>query len=695
MAFEGEIRLISERGKVFFLLDAEPHVMQRLRKVFDTAKSRFEQGAYTHRPIAFPITLSACRDLLWLMSRYDFDCEPETLDLIKEKSEEHDRIVKSVSTADSDSTYRASADALPLALELRPHQVKFKNMFGLVRRMLLADKIGAGKTASALSVLVEPQARPAIIVVPSHLCTQWEREAKRFLPGIRTHVIRGFKNYPLPNVDVVITGYNRLSPWQDALLAKAPVFKTVIFDEAHELRHQGTAKRDLATSLSRRAQYVLGLSGTPIFNMGAEIWSVLDCIKPNCLGAFEDFESEWCSNGAVVEPSILNSYLKKHGLMLRRTDIEAGLTVQEPSKVVITIDADLEKLKEIEDVAKALALSVLSGNVGEESESARQFDFKLRHATGVSKARPVAEFVKLVLEQEEKVVIAGWHRDVYITLLRELARYKPVMYTGSESAKEKDKAIKDFIEGDARVFIISLRSGAGIDGLQRVCSTMVFAELDWSPHVTDQVVGRLAREGQARHVNAFYLTVADGSDPYMMSVIGTKRSQHDGLVEGKEGEAELLADAGLGRDRVRAMAASYLKSIGEAAPEAVREEGLLGDVAAVLRRLKVPVNTEAEMQKAVGQALRENLKEGDEVLPEFVVTKRSRLDFLVTRGVERIAIECKIEATKRPEVYRQVRRYVEEGKIGALVLLAPWFGIASFKVDGTPVVVVDTSASQI
>lgn len=695
MKFEGQIRISVVLNKVILIVDAEPHIMHRLRRIFDNAKNHFEQGEYTHKPITFPVTLNACRDLLWILDRYRLDCEPETLELIKIKSKEYEDIIKSVSEADSDPVFRASNEALKLALDLREHQIKFGNMFRKVRRMLLADKIGAGKTASAISTLIEPASRPAIIIVPSHLCTQWEREVKRFLPDATTHVIRGFKNYPLPVTDVLITSYNRLSPWQDVLLSNSYNFKTVIFDEVHELRHQGTYKRDLSQSLAKRATQVLGLSGTPIFNYGAEIWSVLDVIKPNCLGSYEDFESEWCSYGSVLEPSTLNSYLKKQGLMLRRTDSELGLTVHEPSKNVITIDADLEKLKEVQDVAKMLALSVLSGNIGEDSESAREFDYKLRHATGVSKARPVAEFVKLILEQEQKVVLVGWHRDVYEILLKELGSYKVVMYTGSESTKEKDQAVKEFIDGDAQVFIISLRSGAGLDGLQRVCNTVVFAELDWSPHVMDQVVGRLAREGQVKHVNAFYLTVADGSDPFMLSVIGAKRSQHDGVIEGKEAEANLLADAGGGRDRVKEMAASYLKSIGEEIPEIVKEEGLLGDAASILRRLKIPNNTEDEMQIAVDQSLKEYLKPGDVVEREFAITKRSRLDFMLTRENERIAIECKIESTKRAEVYRQVRRYVEEGNISALILLAPWHGVPSFKVDGTPVIVIDTSVNNI
>lgn len=695
MKFEG--RIVETDPTAFdrprLLVDAEPHVMQRIRKIFDNAQNYWNRGEYTHKPIVFPINLSACRDLIWIMDRYTLDVSSDILTKIKEKSNEYERILKSVSDADKDTTYRISKDALQLALPLRPHQVQFTNMFNKVKKMLLADKMGIGKTASAISTLCEPERRPALIVVPTTLCTQWEREVKRFLPGASTHVIRGFKNYELPKVDVLITSYNRLAPWQDVLL-DGNNFKSLILDEVHELRHTGTGKRHIAKSLSERVQFCAGLSGTPIFNMGDEIWSVLDVIKPDCLGSYSEFESEWTSWGRVYEPATLNHYLKQQGLFLRRSPEDVGLKFGEASKHVFTIDADLEKLKEVQNVAKMLALSVLSGNVGEDSESAREFDWKLRQATGIAKAKPVAEFVKMLVESGEKVVLAGWHRAVYEVWEKELIALDPVMFTGSETVKEKEEAVNKFVKGDSKVFIISLRSGAGLDGLQYGCNTVVFGELDWTSNVHDQVIARVDRDGQTKHVQAYYLTIADGSDPFIVSLLGIKKSQHDGLVEGKQSEGGIITQSDAGKDRIKNMATSYLKSIGEEIPESVSEEGLLGEVANLIRKTRLPVNTEEEMQEALNEILVGNIKDA-KIEREPKITKRSRLDFLISNENMKIAIECKIKSTKRPEVYRQVRRYVEEGQITSLVLVAPWFGISSFKVDGIPVIVVDTSINSI
>lgn len=697
MKYEGQITLSQEEFRTQKLLvDAEPHIMQRIRKIFDNSQNFHNQGKFTHKPITFSMTLTACRDLVWLLDRYNLEVSVELMAKIKAKADEYDSIVKNVADADNDGEFKVTPNALSLALPLRNHQVKFLNMFKKVKRMVLADKMGLGKTPSGISTLLEPEDRPAIIVVPSHLCTQWDQEIKKFLPGVTTHIIRGFKTYELPLVDVIITAYNRLAPWQDILLSDAVKFRTLILDEIHELRHTGTGKREISAMISQRVVQCVGLSGTPIYNYGSEIWSVLDVVKEGCMGSYEDFIGEWCSwGGTVYEPATLNNFLKTQGLWLRRTPEECGMKFGEASKHIYTIDADLKELEKIQDVAKLLAQSVLSGNVGEDSESAREFDWKLRHATGVAKARPVAEFVKMLVDEGEKVVLAGWHRDVYEVWKKELEAYNPVMYTGTESTKEKDAAKKEFIEGNAKIFIISLRSGAGLDGLQFVSNTVVFGELDWSPHVMDQVVARLDRDGQTKHVQAYYLTIADGADPFMIGVLGAKRSQHDGLVEGQVSEAAILTSIPGGKDRIREMATAYLKSIGEEIPEPVPEVGLLGEVTSLVKRLKLPTNTEEEMQEALYKALTDNLDKSITVHREYKITKRSRLDFMLQKDNESVAIECKIESTGRAEVYRQVRRYTEEGQITSLVLVAPWFGIPSFKVDGTPVVVVDTNVNSI
>lgn len=690
-------RLFVENGR--YVIDADPHVMARVRALFESSQVYVGGGRHTHKPVTLARTLAGSRDLLWFCERYPLTMEPEVMETITKAANEYDAICNAVATADQDKTYRASPNALRLAVDLRDYQIQFNNYVKNVGgRTLCADKMGLGKTIQAISLLAEPEARPALVVVPTHLCAQWEKELKRVLPDAKTHIIRGYKNYDLPAADVYVTSYPRLQPWQDTLIREELPLRTLILDEVQELRRVDTGKRDTARVLSSRAAVVAGLSGTPIYNYGSEIWSVIDAIAPDRLGRESDFLAEWCYDKKVREPTVLHSFLKSQGLMLRRTPEDVGLQYGECSKHVYTLDADLDKLKEIENVAKMLALTVCSGHIGrDEGQASKDFDWKLRHATGVAKARPAAEFVKLLLDEKEKVILAGWHHDVYDIWLKELAAFNPVEYTGRALPGQKDDAYKRFIEDDScRVLLLSLRSGAGIDGFQHVCNTIVVGELDWSPHVMDQLQYRVNRPGQQKHVQMFFLTVNDGADPFMTKVLNVKRSQHDGVVEGSEAEATILdGGASFDRGRVREMAAAYLQSIGEAVPEPVKEDGLLGEVLGALRRVRVPISTEDEMQRALWGVLPKMLAPDVQLEREVRYGKRGRLDFLAVRDQERVAIECKIDSTGRADVYRQVRKYAQEAQISSLALFAPWTGIPSFVVDGTPVVVVDYSVAAL
>ena len=108
------------------------------------------------------------------------------------------------------------------------------------------------------------------------------------------------------------------------------------------------------------------------------------------------------------------------------------------------------------------------------------------------------------------------------------------MYTGSESGKDKKQNVDKFINGDSNLLILSLRSGAGLDGLQKRSSIVVFGELDWSPQVHEQVIGRLYREGQTESVMAFYLVSEFGSDPLIIDLLGVKSSQSNSILNPKD-----------------------------------------------------------------------------------------------------------------------------------------------------------------
>jgi len=671
-----------------FVLDAEPQVMVLARKLL-VGQNFVTNGQFTHRVFYCPVNKSNAKDFAWLSQRYPLESEKWVQ--IEDLTKQYDKVISDYKQAKDDYSNPFENTQLIPAIELKNHQKSFVNFANKVERILLADSLGLGKTYSSLGTIANPEARPALIICPPHLCLQWEKEVKKFYPELKTHVIKNLKNLDIPVADVVITAYSRVANGLDPL--KNYNFKSMICDEIHDLRHLGTAKRDAVKSLSESAKKFIGLSGTPIFNYGSEIWSIMDLIKPGLLGEYNHFLYEWCVDYRLKEPVLMNKFLSNEGALMRRTPQELKMDFNTATRNIITLEADLKSLHDLKNVMKSLALSILSLDLKEMNEAAKEFDFKLRMATGVAKAKAVAHFVKMMVEQGEKVLLAGWHRDCYDIYLKELAQYNPVMFTGTETPKQKDQAVKTFQENDdCKVFIISLRSGAGVDGLQYASRVCVFGELDWSPHVMDQVLGRVDRYGQTSPVQAFYLTVQDGSDPVMMQILSAKRSQHAGLIEGKEEASEIVEPNN--SEKIVEMARSYLTSIGEEVPEQVVNTGIIQDVANALKSFKVLVKDEAELQDFIWKHL-PGLLSQYKVEREVKIGARARLDFLVSSDTDRVAVEVKINASKRADVYRQVKKYLEHEKINNLVLFAPWNGISSFTVNDTKVVVVDYTKNAI
>jgi hypothetical protein len=311
-------------------------------------------------------------------------------------------------------------------------------------------------------------------------------------------------------------------------------------------------------------------SATPVFNYGGEIHNIMGALAPDALGSRDEFLREWGSgeygmarHAAVENPAALGTYLRDQGLLLRRTRKDVHREIPEPVEVEQPVDTDHATIEQVAaDVAHTarILLGETEATGTERFQAAGEVDWRMRQATGVAKAAYVAEFARLLLESEQRIVLFGWHRDVYDIWLDLLAAYHPVLYTGTESPQQKARSAVAFKGGQSRVLIMSLRSGAGLDGLQDWCSVAVFGELDWSPEIHRQCTGRLARDGQESTVIAYYMVSDDGTDPLMAEVLGIKKQQ-----------AEPIRDPGLPlftaltppTDRARALAAAVLSRVGK------------------------------------------------------------------------------------------------------------------------------------
>jgi SNF2 family DNA or RNA helicase len=553
-----------ERRK--WVIETTPDVSMRLKRNFAKI-SKSSMG--THELSDTP---ENARDLEWFLIRYPLWVWPGIEEILRERSAEH-RERQSVYEALLSGA--AKPKAIKLAIKLRDYQKLAAAMMLNMSGLLLADDVGLGKTGAAIGMLADKRARPALVVTLTHLPKQWQAELARFAPGLRTHVLRSGKPYRIPGgvPDIIITSYSKLAKWGETLAAIG--LKGVVFDEIQELRLPESAKYAAAAHVRRDCDYATGLTATPIYNQGSEIHSVMQIVRPDALGTREEFLREWCpasyqeGRERVSDPKALGLHMRELGLMLRRTRSEVGRELPPNTRVPHYISADLEALEKVSDSCRELARFILGQGkapeqmAGKSAETQRmlaseQLSIRLRQATGIAKAPHVADFVRLLVESGEKVVVYAWHRAVYTILLDRLAELRPVMYTGSESANEKGAAKTRFCDGDAHVLLMSLRAGAGLDGLQRVCRTGVFAELDWSAGVHEQCEGRYFRDGQEHPVMSYYLLSEVGSDPIISDVLNIKAGQLAGIRDPNKAMIEnLQSDPG----RIRKLAEAYLQQI--------------------------------------------------------------------------------------------------------------------------------------
>lgn len=527
-----------------WVVKGDPTVTELCKRLFPGTETnkRGEARFAAHRRIV--------GDLNWLMLRY-----PLTV-----KNADMPRWEQALADAREYVIRREEARFLPervtpnpgtFAGTLTPFQEEGLGFLLRTDRGLLADEMGLGKTVQALAMLSETGAYPALIVAPPHLMRNWQNEIARFVKKadgspLTVHVLKGLKPYELPQADIYLMHYLLLRGWKEDLPKRE--IPTVIFDEIQELRHTGTEKYSAASLLADAAQRVIGLSGTPIYNRGAEIWNVINILDFHFLGDYESFTREWCygyGSQIVAKPELLGEKLREEGIMLRRTKQEVLKDLPPKRRLVMAVDSDDAVYKRLMEPVREAARQFNAHPEATASQRAlweMEMEQGERQATGIAKAPYVAQFVRALLDSDEKVLLFAHHHEVMDIYKKELHAYSPAFITGRETPVMKERSVERFMTGKTNVCCISLRAASGLN-LQRA-SCVVFGELDWSPAVHSQAEDRAHRMGQTDSILCYYLVSSEGSDQDMQDALGLKVSQFVSLMgDTPQSQADVLSSA--------------------------------------------------------------------------------------------------------------------------------------------------------
>jgi superfamily II DNA or RNA helicase len=492
--------------------------------------------------ISFPATLGSFDELLLLLHRFP-------LKMTEAAQAMFDRMYRQL-VAERHIAASVPADTAAgkyFRGRLLPFQTEGVAFLCAVRKGLLADDMGLGKTVQAFGFLDRISSYPAAIIVQSHVQRHWEKKIIEFMrvrefgdefgEGLRVQSLNGAKCFnSTPAADVYIVHYLVLHAWSEFLIERG--VKTVIFDECQELRHPNTRKHEACTAVAKAADNVAGLSGTPIYNHGTEMHTVMNTLCRGSLGTRAAFERDWCAyagNKLVVQdPAVLGEYLRDRRLMLRRRKDEVQLELPAKRRVIEPIAGDAgifaDMVKEAAELARRAAeINDPFDRARMEAEAIRQ----TRRATALAKLPAVIAFLRGLLEAEEPTLCFLHHHAVTDGILEALEEFKPVCITGRQDKTQKDDAVTAFAAGETNLCLISLRTATGIDGLQKRARVVVFAELDWSPAVHRQAEDRAHRMGQRDSVLAYYLVTDLGTDPFVMMTLNLKASQFTGLMQDK------------------------------------------------------------------------------------------------------------------------------------------------------------------
>lgn len=451
---------------------------------------------------------------------------------------------------------------------------------------LLADEMGLGKTVQTLAYLAtEKRALPALVVAPLVTLTNWQREIDRFMrkksrngrivPGAppSSAIIRRGKQGAIAAHDIYIVNYELLDKRIGDLSDLG--IRTLVCDEVQNLRSKSTKKYAAVRGLSDlpTVEHRIGLSGTPIYNRGSEIWPIVDILKPGLLGSFAEFCDYYCYvNGrgkAIVlenkrEP--LRRDLQKH-VMLRRRKADVLDELKDKVRYKEFIDADTEYyMKELERIwdkleAEKGAATAGRSTPGAEIHTAIQRAIQReRQAAGAAKVPHVVNFVRNAMDMEESVVVFCHHRAIHAMLCERLSTFSPASIIGGQADSARQDAIDSFQSGGTRLMVAGLRAGnVGIN--LNTSRYVVFAELDWSPAIHRQAEDRLHRIGQKNTVFAYYLIGNGTLDGHVANVLVDKGNEIDAIIDGdaaggRDGEGAGLILAQI-RDRLGSGAGIY------------------------------------------------------------------------------------------------------------------------------------------
>ena len=429
---------------------------------------------------------------------------------------------------------------------------------------ILADDMGLGKTLQILTLLEdsieheeEKKRKASIVVAPSSLALNWESEAKKFTPNMKVLVIKGTaeeRKNRIQNIDkydLIITSYDLLKRDIENYIDKNYTFRYIIADEAQYLKNSNTQNAKTIKKMKAETRYAL--TGTPIENSLAELWSIFDYIMPGYLFSYQKFKKNY--ETPIVKQNDETSMKKLKMLIepfiIRRTKKE--VLTELPEKTVTVLD------NEMKDEQKNIYLSYLFQAKKEVADQIEERGYekstmkilaaltRLRqicchpslflenYNEGSSKLEQCIEIVEEGISAGHKILIFSSYTSMFKIIQKRLneLNIKYFLLTGSTKVDERIKLVEEFNKNEEiKVFLISLKAGG--TGLNLTGADMVIHyDPWWNISTENQATDRAYRIGQKNNVQVYKLITKNSIEEKIYELQQKKSELIDNMLDTK------------------------------------------------------------------------------------------------------------------------------------------------------------------
>ncbi|XP_050219877.1 uncharacterized protein LOC126670238 isoform X2 [Mercurialis annua] len=439
-------------------------------------------------------------------------------------------------------------------------------------RALIADEMGLGKTIQAIAVTAcLRDFWPVLILTPSSLRLHWASMIQQWLkiPSIDILVVlsqcsgsnRGGFTIVSSNTKgsihldglFNIISYDLVPKMQNVLIASE--FKVVIADESHFMKNAQAKRTTASLPVLKKAQYAVLLSGTPALSRPIELFKQLEALCPDVYKNVHDYGNRYCRGGAFGEYQGASNHdelhnLMKATLMIRRLkrDVLSELPVKRRQQVFLELaEKDMRKInalfRELEIVKGKIKACSSVDEVESLKFTEKNFINKIYTDSAEAKIPGVLDYLGTVVEAGCKFLVFAHHQSMIDSIHKFLIKKKVgcIRIDGSTPSASRESLVSDFQAKDTiKAAVLSIRAG-GVGLTLTAASTVIFAELSWTPGDLIQAEDRAHRIGQVSSVNIYYLLANETVDDIIWDVVQGKLENLGQVLDGHEKALEVSA----------------------------------------------------------------------------------------------------------------------------------------------------------